>query len=275
MDKALVTKKYEKMSDCDIVKIAKNETIPENIRNEARHALWYRYELQTYKMQHALEYRIRENRGLGGIDMEDFFPGAYEGAFLKALEGVKLDKIVSPRQEATIRNKLAGKPESEIQAAIEKKRQSWKFYQGYQFYLQNYTNRDIVGKYLKTRGRDISQSVFTSDEGEDFSENINSKKWSQIGVEGDACPSAADSYLQNENSKIFWDAVNSTVQKLNRKQLAIWKMREQGERKKTIAERTGLSTSEINQELRTMRATLDSEIKNQEKIHKMNFVLTD
>lgn len=275
MDKALVTKKYEKMSDCDIVKITKNETIPENIRNEARHALWYRYELQTYKMQHALEYRIRENRGLGGIDMEDFFPGAYEGAFLKALEGVKLDKIVSPRQEATIRNKLAGKPESEIQAAIENKRQSWKFYQGYQFYLQNYTNRDIVGKYLKTRGHDISQSVFTSDEGEDFSENINSKKWSQVGVEGDACPSAADSYLQNENSKIFWDAVNLTVQKLNRKQLAIWKMREQGERKKTIAERTGLSTSEINQELRTMRATLDSEIKNQERIHKISFVLTD
>ena len=86
MDKTLITKKYKDMSDCDIIKIIKNESIPDTIRNEAKHALWYRYELQTYKMQHALEYRIRENRGLGGIDMEDFFPGAYEGAFLKALE---------------------------------------------------------------------------------------------------------------------------------------------------------------------------------------------
>ena len=79
----------------------------------------------------------------------------------------------------------------------------------------------------------------------------------------------------NENSKIFWDAVNSTVQKLTRKQLTIWKMREQGERKKTISERTGLSTSEINYELREMRSVLDSEIKNQERIHKMEFVLAD
>ena len=80
---------------------------------------------------------------------------------------------------------------------------------------------------------------------------------------------------KNENSKIFWDAVNSTVQKLTRKQLTIWKMREQGERKKTISERTGLSTSEINYELREMRSVLDSEIKNQERIHKMEFVLAD
>ena len=272
MDKTLITKKYKDMSDCDIVKIIKNESIPDTVKNEAKHALWYRYELQTYKMQHALEYRIRENRGLSGIDMEDFFPGAYEGAFLKALENVKLDKIVSPHQESAIRNKLAGKPESEIQAAIEKKRQSWKFYQGYQFYLQNYTNRDIVGKYLKTRGRDISQSVFTSDDGEDFSENITSKK---LSPEGDAYPSVDETYIMNENSKIFWDAVNSTVQKLTRKQLTIWKMREQGEHKKTISERTGLSTSEINYELREMRSVLDSEIKNQERIHKMEFVLAD
>lgn len=266
MNKDLIAKKYEGMSDYDLIGVIKNEKIPQNLRDEATHALWYRYERQTHKMEQALKRRVTENRGLKGIDMEGVFAGAYENAFLKAVNGIKLNKVISPKYEATIRNKFVGRPESEIQAEFDKKRQSWKFYQGYQFYLQNYINRDIVGKYIKTCGKDFQMSAFTTEEGEDFSENVKLS-------DNETYMAADESYFQSENSKIFWNAVNSAMKKFNDKQLTIWKMREQGERKRVISERTGLTSTEIGRELTSMREVLNSEIRRQEKIHKMDFVL--
>ena len=265
MNKDLITKKYEKMSDFNLFGVIKNEKIPQILRDEATHALWYRYERQTHKMEQALKRRIAENRGLKGIDTDGVFTGAYENAFLKAVNGVKLNKVISPKYEATVRGKLAGKSESEIQIELNKKRQSWKFYQGYQFYLQNYINRDIVGKYIKTCGKDLQMSVFTTEEGEDFSENVN--------LSSETYMAADESYFQSENTKIFWDAVNSAMKKFNDKQLTIWKMREKGEHKKVISERTGLTSAEIGRELTSMKETLNSEIRRQEKIHKMEFTL--
>ena len=272
MDKDYLIKKYQGMSDCDLIRTIKNKKLPEDIKNEATHALWFRYELQTYKMQHALERRVHENKGFRGIDLDGFYSGAYEGAFLKAVNGVDIKKIVSAAQEKKIREKNKGLSERKIKAEIEKKRQSWKFYQGYQFYLQNYANRDIIGQFIKKAGKDIQQSSLTSDDGEDFSENVTSLK-GKFPVSGNQeVSSGTDTqYFEKVNKEMFWNAVDSTLKKLNRKQLVIWNMREQGEKKKDIAKRTRMDISGLNREIKAMKEIFDGELKVQEAKYGLQF----
>lgn len=262
MDKESIIKKYKNVSDCDLIRKIKGISgrVTNKIKLEAAHALWYRYEGQTYKMKFALLNRIRENKSLQGIDTDSFFSGAYEIAFLKAVESIKIEKIVSPKEETKIRNKYF--TENEIQKAMEDRRQKWKFYQGYQFYLQNYINRNIVGQYLKKSVKDIQMSSFTTENGEDYSENIklSNLKYSMT---------TDDEFLQNENKKMFWSAVQNTIDKLTKKQKIIWELKENGEKKKDIAIKTKLTSSQINSELKFIKKLFYDEISKQEKLYKM------
>lgn len=264
MEREYLIKKYKNISDCDLIRLIKGigKRTTNKTKLEATHALWYRYEGQTFKMKFALQTRMRENKSLKGIDVESFFAGAYDIAFLKAVESIKIEKIVSPKEEAKIRSKNPRLKESEIQILMEDKRQKWKFYQGYQFYLQNYINRDIVGQHLKKTVKDIQFSSFVTEDGDDYSENLNfsDEKYSMTGD---------DYYLQNQDKEMFWKAVQNTVDRLTRKQKKIWNLKEQGEKKKDIALKTKLSTVQINSELKIMKQMFLDEISKQEKIHNM------
>ena len=199
----------------------------------ARDQLWTRYEELTHKMGHVLQARKVKNN-FYGLETDTYYSDYYD-AFLKAVDGIKLDKIKT--NPAT-----------------------WKFWIPYNGYLRS-ANRDKINDYCRSTKYERPLTVVNEEGEEVLITDLKGGEYSE---------SVEDTFFKNEESTILKEVIKNSYSKLSDKQKTIWNMRSKGSTFTAIAQTLGVSSSSIKYQMNRIKMVLSKELVSSNNKHNTN-----
>lgn len=141
---------------------------------------------------------------------------------------------------------------------------TWNFYAAYWGYLATY-NRDMVSHYIKRSVNEMQTDFSTRDNktGDDSFDFTKASKAALISEELQS-QSPEKAFIENEDKKAFWKAVDSCVnKKFTPTQAAIWNLHKNATRRvtsKEICSKLNISPTVYRREMRGIKETFNKEL---------------
>lgn len=229
---------FENKTDYELfAQYIKNDKATAKDKKGALDQLWIRYEALTHKMGHVLEARKVKNN-FYGLETDTYYSDYYD-AFLKAVNGLKLEKIKTDPK-------------------------TWKFWIQYNGYLRS-ANRDKINEYCRNTKHERSISVVNKEGEEVLLTDLHGSEFSET---------VEESYFKNEESSILKEVIKNSYNKFSDKQKKIWNMRSSGSTFTAIAKSMGVSSSSIKYQMNRIKSVLQGELKSTNGKYSTNISVT-